>query len=340
MILHPANEGSLPRYKQYLDTSEGVLYQDIWAYQPGTEGTLEGTKEGIDRDVKWLDADAEMLGFPTQKPVGLLARIIETSSNEGDVVLDPFAGCGTTIAAAQKLNRQWIGIDVTQLSIALLKNRLEGNFGMLPAGTKKTHHRDTESTEKTSSKNLSDLSDSVVNSSYLVIGEPEDLHDAKKLATEDRYQFQYWALSQIRARPLGGQVDGRSGKKGADKGIDGIKAFSDDTSGKAKRVIVQVKSGHVNSAMIRDLVGTIQREEAAIGVFLTLEPATKPMIDEAASAGYFHSEGWHRDYPRMQILTVEEVLAGKQIEMPPSTGPFKQAEKVSPDNADQNTLSF
>ncbi len=177
---------------------------------------------------------------------------------------------------------------------------------------------------------------------FRVIGEPEDLHDARKLATEDRYQFQYWALSQIRARPLGGKMGGRSGKKGSDKGIDGIKAFSDDTSGKAKRVIVQVKSGHVNSALICDLVGTIQREEAAIGVFLTLEPATKPMIDEAASPGFFHSEGWHRDYPRMQILTVEEVLAGKQIEMPPSTGPFKQAEKmnIANDAANQGTLGF
>ena len=291
-IIQPS-PGAVPRYKRYLDEVKGIAVGDMWD------------------DISAINSQAqELLHYPTQKPVALLERVIATSSNEGDVVLDPFAGCGTTIAAAQKLNRQWIGIDVTQLSIALLKNRLEGNFNQLPK------------------------------KDYEVVGEPEDLHDAKKLATEDRYQFQYWALSQIRARPLGGQMDGRSGKKGADKGIDGIKAFSDDTSGKAKRVIVQVKSGHVNSAMIRDLVGTIQREEAAIGVFLTLEPATKPMIDEAASAGFFHSEGWHRDYPRMQILTVEEVLAGKQIEMPPSTGPFKQAEKIATDNPDQGALGF
>ena len=319
-----------PYLVRYLDEMEGAAMPSLWD------------------DIPPINSQAqERLGYPTQKPVALLERIIQASSNEGDVVLDPFAGCGTTIAAAQKLNRQWIGIDVTQLSIALLKNRLEGNFGMLPVGTRTLLSAmppkaapDAESSPTSSGSDAPAADKSVRVPSYRVIGEPEDLHDAKKLATEDRYQFQYWALSQIRARPLGGQVDGRSGKKGADKGIDGIKVFTDDTSGKTKRVIVQVKSGHVNSALIRDLVGTIQREEAAIGVFLTLEPATKPMIDEAASAGYFHSEGWHRDYPRMQILTVEEVLAGKQIEMPPSTGPFKQAEKLKAFENDQGMLGF
>jgi len=112
------------------------------------------------------------------------------------------------------------------------------------------------------------------------------------------------------------------------------------SSGKAKRVIVQVKSGGVKSGDIRDLVGTLQREGAAIGVFLTLEPATSHMLNEAASAGFFHSDGWHRDYPRIQILTVEELLAGKQVDMPPSGITFKQAEKVSTDPTDQHALEF
>jgi site-specific DNA-methyltransferase (adenine-specific) len=289
----PTKQDGRLRLKYYADTSSGIKLQNLWD------------------DIPPIGAQAaERLGYPTQKPVALLERVISASSKEGDVVLDPFAGCGTTIAAAQKLNRQWIGIDVTQLSIALLKNRLEGNFNQLPK-------RD-----------------------YEVVGEPEDLHDAKQLATENRYQFQYWALSLIQARPLGGETGGRTGKKGSDKGIVGIKVFTDDNSGKAKRVIVQVKSGGVKSGDIRDLVGTIDREGAAIGVFLTLEPPTSHMQNEAASAGFFHSEGWHRDYPRIQILTVEELLAGKQVDMPPSGITFKQAGRMSSDGPDQNILGF
>jgi site-specific DNA-methyltransferase (adenine-specific) len=229
------------------------------------------------------------------------------------VVLDPFAGCGTTIAAAQKLNRQWIGIDVTQLSIALLKNRLEGNFGQSP------------------------------NKDYQIVGEPKDLHDAKVLSEsgpKGRYQFQYWALSQINARPLGGEMDGRSGKKGSDKGIDGIKVFVDDNSGKAKRVIVQVKSGHVKSGDIRDLVGTVEREGAVIGVFITLEKATSHMIDEAASAGFFASEHFGK-FPRIQILTIEEILGGKTVQMPQTLErTFKQAGKVGAEDSEQGTFGF
>lgn len=244
----------------------------------------------------------ERLGYPTQKPLALLERIIQASSNEGDIVLDPFAGCGTTIAAAEKLNRRWIGIDITHLSIALLKYRLKAMYPEIK---------------------------------FSVIGEPEDMGAARQLASDDRYQFQWWALSLVRARPLGGDAGSKQGKKGSDKGIDGVINFIDDTSGKPKKVIVQVKSGNVKSGDIRDLVGTLDREKAAIGVFITLEPASRDMTSEAASAGFYHSTGWNQKFPRLQILTIADLLAGQTIAMPPSFGTFKQAQRVERDSNDQ-----
>lgn len=248
---------------------------------------------------------AERLGYPTQKPQALLERIIAASSNPGDLVLDPFAGCGTTVAAAQKLGRRWIGIDITHLSIALLKYRLKDAFDL-------EEKRD-----------------------YQVIGEPEDLGSARQLAQDDRYQFQWWALSLIQARPLGGQAGSREGKKGSDKGIDGVVPFIDDAGGKPKRAIVQVKSGKVKSGDIRDLAGTVQREDAAIGVFITLEPATRDMTTEAAAAGVYRSPGWGKDYPRVQILTIEELLRGADVKMPPASMAFRVAPRVRPDEGRQ-----
>jgi site-specific DNA-methyltransferase (adenine-specific) len=277
-------EGSFPKLKRYLNEARGVPLQDLWLDVAGLS-TMGSDKK-------------DRLGYPTQKPVALLERIVQASSNEGDVVLDPFCGCGTTIAAAQKLNRRWIGIDVTHLSIALQKYRLKDAFDL---------------TEK---------------KDYAVVGEPEDLHSARQLALEDRYQFQWWALSLVKARPLGASSGSKQGKKGSDKGIDGVIVFTDDNSGKAKRVLVQVKSGKVKSGDIRDLVGTITREDAAIGVFITLENATRDMTTEAVSAGFYHSEGWHRDFPKMQILTIEDLLNGKELQMPPSSITFKQAERI------------
>src|SRR5258707_2707482 len=175
---------------------------------------------------------------------------------------------------------------------------------------------------------------------FNVVGEPTDIGAARQLATEDRYQFQWWALSLIRARPLGGQEGSREGKKGSDKGIDGVIAFIDDTTSKAKRVLVQVKSGHVNSSHIRDLVGTLKRESAAIGVFITLEPPSKDMITEAVSAGFYHSPGWNKDYPRIQILTIDELLHNAEVKMPPQFGTFKQAQRVIQPDAQQAELGF
>lgn len=283
--------GAVPRYKRYLDEMPGIPLQDVWD------------------DILPLGAQAtERLGYPTQKPLALLERIIQTSSNPGDVVLDPFCGCGTAIAAAQKLERRWIGIDITHLSIALQKYRLQEMF----PGVK-----------------------------FQVIGEPEDLGAARQLAHDDRYQFQWWALSLVRAKPLGSQEGSKTGKKGSDKGIDGIINFVDDATGKSKRVIVQIKSGqHVKSGDIRDLVGTVQREQATIGVFITLEPPTKDMKTEAASAGFYHSLGWGKDYPRIQIFSVAELLQGAEVKMPPQHGTFKSAQRVQKEEPEARQASL
>jgi site-specific DNA-methyltransferase (adenine-specific) len=174
-----------------------------------------------------------------------------------------------------------------------------------------------------------------------VVGEPEDLGSARQLARSDRYQFQWWALSLLGAKPLGGD-GGREGKKGSDKGVDGLVNFIDDPKkGKLQRVLIQVKSGGVKSGDVRDLHGTVDREEAAIGVFVTLEEPTRDMLTEAATAGFYHSPVWNKDYPRLQILTIEALLAGKEIEMPPSAyGTFKQAEKVKKEDGKQGELGI
>ena len=287
--------GVVPQRKQYLDKGKGVSVQSLWDDIPGLHSQ-----------------DAERLGYPTQKPLALLERIIAASRNLGDVILDPFCGCGTAIAAAQKLGRKWIGIDITILSITLQQYRLEAMF----PGIK-----------------------------FKVDGLPTDIAAANHLK-QDRYQFQWWALSLIRAKPYGGQEGSREGKKGSDKGIDGTIPFIDDATNKQKRVIVQVKSGHVKSGDIRDLRGTMERESAPIGVFITLEPPSRDMVTEAIKAGYYHSEGWGRDYPRIQIKTIEELLkeinAGKtpKVDMPPQYGTFKQAQRVQQTGAEQPELGL
>ena len=273
--------GGIPQVKRYLDELPGEALHEMWV------------------DVPPINPRArERLGYETQKPLALLERIIQASSNPGDIVLDPFCGCGTAIVAAQKLGRRWIGIDVTHLAINIMKNRLKGSFG-LEAGK-----------------------------DYEVIGEPADLESARALAAqgpgdEGRYQFQWWALSLIGAMPVGDDK-----KKGADKGMDGVITFMDAAGGKTARAIVQVKSGHVSSAQLRDLKGVMEREKTALGIFITLEPASAPMRTEAAAAGFHHSELWQRDFPRVQILTIEELLTGKRPEIPGPMSPYAQAQRI------------
>jgi len=273
--------GTVPQLKRYLDEQRGKPLGDVWT------------------DIPPINSQAqERLGYPTQKPVALLERILQASSNPGDLVLDPFCGCGTTIAAAQKLGRRWLGIDITHLSIALQKYRLKDAFGL------------------------------VAGKDYLIKGEPVDHQSAVQLAQDDRYQFQWWALSLIQARPVGAGAGGKTGKKGADSGIDGVITFVDDSSGKAKRAIVQVKSGGVKVGDVRDLAGVVEREKAAQGIFLTLEPPSKPMLTEAAQAGFYHSPGWNQEYPRLQIATIQQLLDGATLKLPPSSITFKTAEKA------------
>jgi len=264
----------------------------------------------ICRDV-WEDINPigtsakERLGYPTQKPESLLERIINASSNEGDMVLDPFCGCGTTIAVAQKLNRNWIGIDITCLAVALMKHRLKDMFG-----------------------------DQV---NYKVIGEPVDIHDAQTLAKQDPYQFQWWALGLVGARPV-------EQKKGADKGIDGRLYFHDekDAKGKTKQIVISVKSGKVGVSHIRDLRGVVEREKAQIGVLICMNNPTNAMKKEAASAGFYDSP-WDGKHPRVQILTIEEILAGKKLDCPPlrpTNVTFKKAKRAGGNNCIQNNLPF
>ncbi len=286
-------------YKRYLDESKGQPLNDVWT------------------DVFPINSQAkERLGYPTQKPEALLERIIMMSTNEGEVVLDPFCGCGTAIAAAHKLGRKWIGIDITHLSIALQKYRLQDMFELASGDD------------------------------YEVIGEPTTEQGARELATdsanEGRYQFEWWALSLVGAKPVGGQAGSRKGKKGADKGIDGIiNFFEQDEKGRAKprKVIVQVKSGKVGRKDIHELRGVIEREDAAIGVFITLELPTQPMTREALEAGWYESDFWDKQYRKLQILSIRDLLDGDGVDMPPQHGTFKRAARVkSGDGKSQQDL--
>jgi DNA modification methylase len=257
--LHYFSTG-MPRLKQYLEEMHGISLQDVWT------------------DIPPINAKAaERLGYPTQKPEALLSRIISVSSNVNDVVLDPFCGCGTTISAAQTLQRRWIGIDITHLAIGLIKSRLVHAF-------------------------TPDIM-----STYKVVGEPTTLDDAQALAKDNHYQFQWWALGLVGARRA-------EEKKGADKGIDGRIFFHDENvGGKTKQVIISVKSGKLKATDVRDLVAVIGREKAEIGVLISMDEPTKPMRAEAASAGFYKSPQNH-SYPRVQLLTVEELLSGKGIQ--------------------------
>jgi DNA modification methylase len=275
-IVYAAKSG-MPRLKHYLDEMPGVSLADWW------------------EDIFPINSQAqERLGYPTQKPEALLERIIKASSNEGDVVLDPFCGCGTTVQVAQRLNRRWIGIDITHLAIGLIKKRLSDAFGP------------------------------EIKQTYEVIGEPTDYRGAAQLAAEDKYQFQWWALGQVGARPA-------EQKKGADRGIDGRLYFHDDDSGKSKQIIFSVKAGGVSVPQVRDLVGVLDREKAEIGVFLCFEPPTKPMIKEAAEAGFYKSTDG-TTYPKLQILTIQQILDGRQPEYPlhRRDATFKKAPRSRP----------
>jgi DNA modification methylase len=287
-IQYPDSFSKRPQLKRYLDQSAGVLMGNVWT------------------DIFPINSQAqERLGYPTQKPEALLERILKASSNEGDVVLDPFCGCGTTVQVAQKLNRRWIGIDITHLAIGLIKTRLDDSYG---------HD----------------------------IGEPTDVAGAAQLAEENKYQFQYWALGLCGARPTEGI------KKGADRGIDGRLFFHDDRSGDSKQIIFSVKGGHnIGVSEVRDLIGVLQREKAEIGVYISFEEPTSPMKREAAEAGFYTSPGSSGadggKYPRIQLLTIKDLLEGnKTVQRPLHVREvtFKKAPRSRPAAATKLSLDF
>jgi site-specific DNA-methyltransferase (adenine-specific) len=255
--------GAVPRFKRYLDEQKGKPIGDVWT------------------DIPPINSQAqERLGYPTQKPEALLERLIKASSREGDLILDPFCGCGTTIQVAQRLNRTWVGIDITHLAIGLIKKRLSDAFGPQIGAT------------------------------YEVIGEPIDYAGAAKLAEEDKYQFQWWALGLVGARPV-------EQKKGADRGVDGRIYFHDERSGTTKQIVFSVKAGeNLAPAFVRDLSGVVQREKAQIGVLITLKRPTREMLKDASSYGFYESR-WGK-HPRVQILTIEQLLGGQGIDRPPT----------------------
>jgi site-specific DNA-methyltransferase (adenine-specific) len=253
----------------YQTSGKGVTNSNGKTYIPNEKGKIPED---------WWDIPAlppmskERVGYPTQKPEALLERIIMSCTNEGDVILDPFCGCGTAIVAAQKLNRNWIGIDITHIAITTIKERLNEKFGLL--------------------------------NNYKIDGEPVDLDGAKELAFKDRFQFQIWALSLL---GINYKDDFNTLRKGADGGVDGVRYFRDGDISKLKKCIVQIKSGNVSVKDIREFNSVIGRENARMGMFITLKEPTRPMIKEAAEAGLFvdHTKKRH---PKIQIVRVKDIL--------------------------------
>lgn len=283
-LIFPSSKTGRIRRKLFLADAPGPPVGDVWVDIPPLQA-----------------ASAERLGYPTQKPEALLDRIIESGCPPGGVVLDPFCGCGTAIVAAQKSGRDWVGIDLTYLAVALMKSRLTA----------------------------------IGNVDYSVVGEPTSATDAAKLAGEDPYQFQWWSLGLIGARPV-------EEKKGADKGIDGRLYFFDDGGSTAKQLIVSVKAGKVQVSHVRDLVGVLDRESAEIGAFISLNEPTGPMRKEAASAGVYKSPLTGSTHPRVQLITAAELLKGKKLDLPQIASQQSMTAKaiVAPTKAKPDQLSL
>ena len=275
--LYFPKSGGTPSYKRYLDEMPGIAAQNVWD------------------DIKPLQAkDIERLGYPTQKPVKLLERIIQTSSNEGDLVADFFCGCGTTVAASQKLNRNWIGVDISHLAIGLIRKRLLDTYG--------------EPIIKT----------------FTVDGLPKDVGSARALAIapQGRMHFQDWVIETL----LGGVANE---KKTGDGGYDGYTTLEID-KGKKEIVLIEVKSGNIGVGNLRSFAKTVQQQKVSVGILVCFaDQITKGMLSEAKGEGYFRPDLFDTRYDRIQIISVEDLLAGKQPNLPHSseTGPFKKAER-------------
>jgi site-specific DNA-methyltransferase (adenine-specific) len=268
-------------YRYYLD--EGAMPPDFWV------GIQQLNREA-----------AERLGYPTQKPLALLERIIEASSDPGDVILDPFCGCGTTVDAAQRLNRKWIGIDVTYIAVDLIVKRLRHTYGNSIAQT------------------------------FDVDGIPRGMEGAHALFEKSPFDFERWAVSLIGAQPNEKQV--------GDKGIDGVARFRLDSKNKFGKILVSVKGGKtLNPGMVRDLSGTVEAQKAQMGILITLEPATKGVRDAINHGGNYVHPANNQPFPKLQHITVGELLDGNRPKMPPTTLPYIAAGKLQ-QPVDQGTL--
>lgn len=299
--LHTFN---LLKEKSYLTHKYGFKNVEIFQEPPpdGRYYTMVGM-----RDVWAIDAlrgnQPETLGYPTQKPLALLERVIAASSNEGDVVLDPFCGCGTTIDAAQRLNRRWIGIDITYIAIDLITKRLRHIYG------------------------------NQILETFTVTGIPSDLASAQALFEESTFDFQRWAVSLLNAQP--------NQKRAGDEGIDGTARFPLDNKGKLGKILISVKGGKtINPAMARDLRGTVERTpDAYMGILVSMADATPGVTKEINHGGVFVHPANGQSFPKLQHITIADLLAGKRPIMPPTILPYIPASKLVVD-ADEDTLPF
>lgn len=279
LIHWPAKSGGKPRFKQYLEISPGVPIQDVI------------------NDIRPLNSQAaERLEYPTQKPVALLERIIQASTNPGDLVLDPFCGCGTSVDAAQRLGRRWVGIDITTLSVDLMDKRLKHTYGASVAD------------------------------SYEILGVPRDVTGARALFKRSPFEFERWCVTQVGGQPNEKQV--------GDKGVDGVVRFPTDARGGTGKIIVSVKGGNTNPGHIRDLLGTVESKRAAMGIFLCMNPPTRGMIDAANTSGTYTHPATGQSYPRIQILTVQDLVDLKRPNAPGAINPYYTAKKYVENQVD------
>ncbi|MFJ9734633.1 DNA methyltransferase [Streptomyces sp. NPDC101171] len=275
--------GRVPRLKRYLDEQRGKPLGDVWT------------------EISPLNSRAaERLGYPTQKPVELLRRIIEFSSSPGDIILDPFAGCGTTIDAAQSLGRRWIGIDITTLAIDLIDARLRHTYG------------------------------EAITEGYDILGIPFDVDGAQKLFQQSAFEFERWCVMLVDGQPNEKQV--------GDKGIDGVIRIPVDRRGTSERVLVSVKGGATGPSHVRELIGTVESNKAAMGVFITLRDPTPAMREAANHSGIYTYPVNGQKYPKVQVISVAELLSGVRPNVPTSLLPYYQARRRPKVEAEQMTL--
>ncbi|WP_404465279.1 restriction endonuclease subunit M [Micrococcus antarcticus] len=272
-LIFPKSQAGRIRRKLFQNEQPGVPIDDVWTDLPPISSQ-----------------DAERLGYPTQKPLRLLERIITMASKPGDVVLDPFCGCGTTVDAAQKLGRRWVGIDITYIAIDLIVKRLQHTYG-------------------------DDIRDT-----FSVSGIPYDLAAAQAMFDKNAFEFERWAVSLIGAQPNEKQV--------GDKGIDGVGRFALDGKGGIGRILVSVKGGKtINPAMARDLDGTVTQHGAEMGILITLVPATRGVQEVIDHGGTWTLPANGQVFPRLQHITVRELLQGKEPLRPPMHRPYIEAKR-------------